>query len=77
MADHRCWRCEYRKDAGPRDVRDKIRCVPDMKIGGPAPFWAEDYQGKKLPVYEDLDSRRTRMSETCPRFKEQGGERGK
>lgn len=76
MADHKCYRCAYRSKAGPRDVRERVRCYPLMGDGGPPPFWMVDGRLKegdlrqKRPYYYDLDGGEVRLSEDCLRFKE-------
>lgn len=71
MADHKCYRCAYHSNVGPRDVRERVRCYPLMKDGGPLPFWAAMLDvGERLPYYRDLDGGVVRLSEDCARFKE-------
>ena len=71
MADHRCWRCRFKRDAGPRTVRGRVICNPEMKLGGPPPFWMTEDETRRELGEED-----TRRSDTCPRFQETVAKKG-
>jgi hypothetical protein len=68
MADHRCYRCAHKVNIGPRDVRNRVRCLPPAGVSED-PFWKAYASGR----WRDLDEGEVRGSEDCRLFQEEKG----